>query len=62
MINVNKLKDFSDQQEIANEYSDEKTCSLSDVGYHCSCYSESNCCCICGYNKEEILYIKGLKL
>ena len=50
---MSKLEDFGGMQEIADEYSDVKTCSKSDVGYHCSCYDEeAGECHICGEFSE----------
>lgn len=45
-----KLEDFGGDEAVAAEYSNIKTCPLSDVGYHCSCYGVGKACCIC----EEI--------
>lgn len=50
MDNMSKLEDFGGNEELAAEYSDQKTCPLSDSGYHCSCYGDSRFnkeCCIC---------------
>jgi len=47
---MSKLEDFGGNEELAAEYSDQKTCPLSDSGYHCSCYGDSRFnkeCCIC---------------
>ena len=46
-----KLKDFGGSQEVADEYSNVKTCPMSDVGYHCNCYDEGSECHLCGSNK-----------
>ena len=50
---MSKLEDFGGMQEVADEYSDEKTCPLSDVGYHCSCYDRGMECDICGQKKPN---------
>jgi len=50
-----KLKDFSGDEELAAEYSDNKSCTKSDTGYHCSCYDKGIDCDLCGeVNKREL--------
>ena len=50
---MSKLEDFGNDQQLADEYSDVKTCPKSDLGYHCSCYDrgwgvmKEKQCCIC---------------
>lgn len=44
----NKLTDFGGDEYLASEYSDVKTCTKSDLGYHCSCYDTIGECDICG--------------
>jgi len=53
---MSKLEDFGGNEQLADEYSDEKTCSLSDSGYHCSCYGDDRFkreCCLCEQRKEN---------
>lgn len=47
---TSKLDDFDGDEQYAAEYSDVKTCKVSDSGYHCSCYDkrEFGECCLCG--------------
>jgi hypothetical protein len=43
-----KLADFGGDEELAAEFSNVKSCSVGDSGYHCSCYTEDRrMCCIC---------------
>jgi hypothetical protein len=51
--NMSKLEDFDDDGAWAAEYSDIRTCTESESGYHCSCYDKGNECCICKEKLEE---------
>lgn len=53
---MSKLEDFNNDISVAAEYSDEKTCDKSDVGYHCSCYDYGQSCCICGKTIFPLAY------
>jgi hypothetical protein len=55
---MSKLEDFGGMQEIADEYSDVKTCPLSDVGYHCSCYDRGKECDICGQEPPTTIVVR----
>lgn len=57
-ILLSKLEDFDGLEEVAAEYSDVKTCPMSDVGYHCSCYDRGEECHICEQKPPEKLSIK----
>jgi hypothetical protein len=40
-------EEYFGDDEIRFEYSTERTCPLSDSGFHCSCYDDGTPCHIC---------------
>ena len=50
---MTKLEYFNFDEDVAAEYSDEKTCTKSDSGYHCRCYDYGTECHFCFKEKDE---------